>query len=80
MCRDGTTVVVMCDECDSVWVDANQLDRSRMLDIEPPDYQVPGSPCSLAGTRWATRAEIEAAGWGSLIAGEWQAFDERGKR
>lgn len=75
MCNDGNTVVVMCDECHSIWIDARHLDRAATLDADPPDFRVPGSPCSLLGSRWAQRAEVERAGWGDLIAGEGVALD-----
>lgn len=82
LCSDGATIVVMCDECDAIWLDARQLDRALAMSTEPPEFQVPGLSCSISSprARWAKKPELEAAGWDDLIAGEWQAFDERRKR
>ena len=75
LCDDQSTVVVMCDECDSLWLDAGRLDQLDVVYAEPPEFRVPGLSCSIAKSRWATRAEVESAGWGDLVAGEGVALD-----
>jgi hypothetical protein len=77
LCSDEASVVVMCDECEATWLDAERVDASDVVYAEPPEYVLPGRACSIAApsSRWATRAEIDASGWGNLIAGEGTALD-----
>jgi hypothetical protein len=75
LCNDARTVVVMCDECDATWIDAREVELSSMVHPDPPAFQVPGLSCSIMGSRWASRSEIEGAGWGGLIAGEGVGLD-----
>jgi len=77
LCSDNASVVVMCDECEAIWLDAQRVDASDVVYADPPDYVLPGRKCSIAASssRWATRAEIEATGWGNLVAGEGTALD-----
>ena len=78
-CDDGATIVVMCDECDAVWLHPDRTgSRDDALYTSPPAFQVPGLACSLTGgsSGWATRAEVEAAGWQAYIAGEGKALGE----
>jgi hypothetical protein len=70
-CTDGATIVLMCGECGFVWLDPARraLDDSLFPD---DDGNVPGTPYVIGGgaSGWATRAEVERAGWGSYIFGE----------
>ena len=77
MCSDKTSIVVMCDECDSIWLDAERLQACNVVYAEPPEYLLPGLACSIAApsSKWATRTEVEACGWGDLISGEGKALD-----
>jgi len=72
LCSDHVSIVVMCDECEATWLDAERVDASDVVYPEPPEFQVPGRSCSIAApsSRWATRPEIDAYGWGNLVAGE----------
>jgi hypothetical protein len=72
LCSDRRTVVVMCDECDSVWIDAMRLEPSEVVYPRPPDFVPDGLTYSIASpeSRWATRSEVQLAGWEDLIAGE----------
>lgn len=72
LCSDGVTIVALCDECDSIWIDPRQLDISHVVDHDLATGDIPGLSCSIARpkSRWATRAEVEAAGWADLVHGE----------
>lgn len=78
-CSDGQTLVLLCDECDTVWLDPQQIDAEHALYPTEPDFIVPTLDCSISApaSRWATRAEVELRGWGQYIAGEWHAPDEQ---
>jgi hypothetical protein len=71
-CSDGKTIVLMCDECDFVWFDPARRTLEDSVFPDMSTFQVPGSPCSIGGgaAGWATRAEVERAGWQAFIAGE----------
>lgn len=77
LCSDKVTVVVVCDECEATWLDAQHSNASDVVYAKPPGYQLPGLSCSIAApnSRWATRQEIDVPGWGGLIVGEGTALD-----
>lgn len=78
VCSDGKTVVLLCDECEALWRDPGTISPSTAEYPAAPDYRVPGQTCSVAGpeARWATRAEVDRAGWGGDIAGEGAALGD----
>ena len=69
MCSDGSTIVLMCDECESIWFSPGEIEIDTMVFSSPPEFLVPTLDCSaLAGeSRWATRDEVEAMGWAEHI-------------
>lgn len=77
-CSDRKTVVVKCDECDTLWRTPRRIDEAGMLETNPPEFRVPGLEVAISGdgTGWATRDEVVAQGWGDDIAGEGVAMDE----
>jgi hypothetical protein len=77
-CSDGATIVLMCDECDSLWIIPNDILPGTVLYAQPPDYVVPGLACSISGGKagWATIDEITDAGWSEAVVGEGNALDE----
>jgi len=75
-CADTADMILMCDECDSVWLDPTTTTDQAAQFTEPPDFIVPGLPCSLLRSRWATRQEIAQRGWADHIAGEGKALNE----
>jgi Zn-finger nucleic acid-binding protein len=81
-CDDGKTLVLMCDECDAVWLDpADQtIEAVRYPGVH--SFKIPGLPYKLGGgaAGWATRAEVERAGWQADIKGEAPALGENRKR
>ena len=73
LCSDGTTIVLMCDECDAVWLRADAVSLESPIFPSSPDYRVEGSGCSVAtvyGSRWAKYEELLSSGVDSFIAGE----------
>ena len=71
-CSDGVTIVLMCDECDFVWLHPQSLDLKDAVFPDMNTSKVPGTNHSVGGgaAGWATRAEVERAGWQSYIDGE----------
>jgi hypothetical protein len=71
-CSDGSTLVLMCDECEAVWLDPTQLSPGSALDAGPPDWTVGNTGAAVAGGKadWASRADISAARWLPYVAGE----------
>ncbi len=73
LASDQKTMVMLCDECDAVWLDPERMELNALI---WPDrgaaYFVSEISLSLAHplARWATRAEVEQYGWGQLITGE----------
>lgn len=78
LCSDEASIVIMCDECEAIWLDVERVEASNAVYAEPPEYQLPGRSCSIAKprSRWATRPEIDASGWGHLVDGEGTALDD----
>lgn len=72
LCGDLETIVLLCDECDTVYVSPDDKNRgvpSRLGDA--PDYLVEALGIPAAGGRDATRAEIVSKGWEPHIEGEY---------
>jgi hypothetical protein len=71
-CDDGVTLVLMCDECNFVWFDPKRIKLGEAVLPDMATSKVPGTMYSVGGgaADWATRAEIEAAGWQAFIFGE----------
>jgi hypothetical protein len=77
-CSDGQTIVLMCDECDTVWLDPERRTAEDAVYAQSFSFEVPGLRVSIGGGRagWATRAEVESAGWQEHVAGETSALGE----
>ncbi len=73
-CGDSATIILLCDECDTVWTSPEERNSggtpSRVGD--PPNYLVKQLGVSISGGRDATREEIAAYGWEAEIQGEYQ--------
>jgi hypothetical protein len=71
-CSDGLTIVLMCDECDAVWLDPAHRETAQALIPSMATSELPGTPYAVAGgaAGWATLAEIEKAGWQAYVYGE----------
>lgn len=70
LCSDQKTMVLVCDECESTWLDPSNVSPIQVLYPKAPDFKVPGLECSIKApdARWATREEIMQKGWGHYIA------------
>ena len=75
LCSDHQSIVLMCDECGTVWLDPTKVDDEHALYLSSPEFIIPALNCSLAA-RWATQEEIASKGWDRYIRGESQALDE----
>lgn len=71
-CSDGTTMVLMCNECDAVWKSPDRISADSAVFPAAPEFVVEETGCSVAapGATWAEQQEIEAREWGAFIAGE----------
>jgi hypothetical protein len=69
-CKDGHTLVMVCDECDSVWLGPTKVSAKEAIYTIAPEFIVPGTDCSLIDSRWAEKDEIIEAGWAEFIGGE----------
>ena len=75
LCDDQTTLVVICEECSSIWQSPMDVGHGVIYAADPPDWHIPELRCGIGeGSRWATRQEIEDAGFGDSIAGESDAL------
>lgn len=75
-CQNDPTLILMCDECDSVWLDPEEINSETVIYPASPDFLIPELKCSTINSRWATDAEIENMGWTEYIAGEGIAMDQ----
>lgn len=57
--------VIVCDECDAVWSSPSLSDR--ISTTADPVCQICGRSLWGDQARWASREEIEAAGWWSQV-------------
>ena len=69
--QNGETIVLMCDECDAVWLHPNRVRSEAPTFVEGSEHLLPGTSIKLgSNTRWARQEEVLTAGWASFIAGE----------
>lgn len=70
-CSDGKKVVIMCDECNSVWLAPDEVQEQNPIYPEAPEFLLPDSKLSVSGgeSGWASFEEIESAGMGNYAAG-----------
>lgn len=69
----GGQVVVVCDECSAFFPSPERVGLSDALtDPKSPDWWSPdlGHAVAGPGSRYASRPEVAAAGWGAFVAGE----------
>ncbi|WP_152525050.1 hypothetical protein [Marinobacter sp. C1S70] len=76
-CSDGRTIVVMCEECSSVWLTPDEVEDKYPLYPEAPRFfLLPNSNVSISGgdSGWASLEEISSAGMGDY-ADEGRSYD-----
>ena len=76
VCRDHA--VVLCDECESVWLDPD----ASQPPLAPP---VPDLPCPVCRnplygpqTSWASKEQVDDLGWSAAVEGEVDAREPAG--
>lgn len=71
LCSDAKTVVVMCEECSSVWLTPDELEQPPIV-TEAPRYLLPESDVSISGgsARWASFQEIDDSGMSGYASRE----------
>jgi hypothetical protein len=77
-CSDNETIVLLCDECDAIWLSPKKVSANQALFPTSPEFLVPSLQCSIKEppSRWATQEEVANKGWSSFIAGESKALGE----
>lgn len=70
-CNDGRTVVLMCDECGSIWRDP-AIQSAPPIVVAPPHFFLPETNISVSGSGagWASFSEILEAGMGQYASAE----------
>jgi len=70
-CADGHKLVVMCDECESVWTSPDNISLTNILDIEDNGFKLRDLELEIGGgsAGWASEAEIAAKGWSQFVVG-----------
>jgi hypothetical protein len=68
---NSETVVLLCDECYSVWTSLPLKEEDALYPADP-DYEVGGTSSALIGGHagWATRADLVRCGWEVAITDE----------
>jgi hypothetical protein len=57
-------LVLMCDECGTVWMHPDDVGTDRFHRPVGPDWAIgAGEAVAPSTTRWASKEEIDAAGW-----------------
>jgi hypothetical protein len=77
-CSDGRTIVLMCDECNAVWLRPDAIKQEAAIYPSAPDYIVSAVGCSIASPNasWAELHDIKAAGWEKFVAGHGEALGD----
>lgn len=70
-CNDGRTVVLMCDECGSIWSSPSALGSPPIV-VAAPYFFLPETDIAVSGdgAGWASMTEIFAAGLGQYASTE----------
>jgi hypothetical protein len=77
-CSDQKTLVLMCDECDAVWLKPEEIKFENAIFPDAPDFYLPGSSISISNPKssWASIKDIKRLKFEKFIAGEGKAMDE----
>lgn len=69
-------ILLMCDECSTVWRNPEELKDGIEVKLNPPDFIIPGtnSTALFPKARWASREEVIKYGWEVYISGEIDAY------
>ena len=77
-CSDGKTLMIMCDECNALWLHPSHTSSAEALKVGSQPYFHPESsvPIFGGGSGWATKDEVVSKGWMPLVKGESKPLDE----
>ena len=69
--------VVLCDECDAIWLEPTVSGAPRFF--EQPELPCPDCGGSLLSqtSHWATRAELAGSDWWPHVVGEGAPFESQ---
>lgn len=67
VCAAGDHCVILCDECDAVWLSPDLSDEPQFPD--QPQLPCPHCGASLCepASHWADQEEVQAAGWSGFV-------------
>ena len=76
VCGGQEDVVVLCDECDAVWLYPDC--EGEAIYPEQPHLPCPQCGASLVEepAHWASADEIESCGWSAAVQGQGEALGE----
>lgn len=74
----GALPLVLCDECDALWLSPPDVDEPPLILRADPDCPECGRSVWEEPAHWADRQEVENAGWWGLVAGEAGDREESG--
>jgi hypothetical protein len=66
-CSDGKSLVLMCDECESVWLDPQHISAEEAVDVQPPSFVVAQLGVSVAGVLAGWAGDAEASPWRTYV-------------
>lgn len=77
-CAPDAGIVLMCDECNAVWLSPEGISTESALYPQGPDFVVPTLNCSIRRplSDWADRDDVARVGWARFIHLDGKALDE----
>jgi len=69
-CEGENRIILMCDECDTVWNSPDNISVCHALFLTPPGFCISGTNCCLIASHWATREEIKKQDWAAYVYSE----------
>jgi hypothetical protein len=65
----NNNVVLMCDECSTVWCQPENVEIETSVVPKPPDWEACGDHLTPGTTRWADVDDLRRVGWDKF---EWK--------
>ncbi|MCC6605293.1 MAG: hypothetical protein IT327_18945, partial [Anaerolineae bacterium] len=77
-CADGKTLILLCDECDSMWLNPQKVETENLLASTARNNFIPEVNCFLLGDQAgsATIEDIKKQGWLNYIEDQ---YEDEGK-
>jgi hypothetical protein len=69
-CSDNYTIVIMCEECNSVWLNPADIENKEPIYPRSPEFNIPELNVSMSGggSGWAAYEDITRAGMGNFVS------------